>query len=398
MGVSKVVINNDGVENVLVDITDSTVTPETLAEGETAYGANGEKITGTMKAGSDPVQSDWLQNDTTAPDYIKNKPFGGGSNSISWASAGIDFNSVSANAWVKVSNAVVTEEDIADITASDPVITWYMEHEGNGGNLYSNTSFGSENSPFVIKDGYICIDIIDFWGNGYEGVQFRADGVYFWSGDMEVEINVFPVSVTIPNFGKFESATTIDSKYLPEGLQTETINLSNTLVIESIYDANTGLTTASKVFDKEMFDGYIKVSSASIQASAFDSIGNNKYNLGDYTDEMGYHVISAEELKDGFYRVWDMDENGNESYGGYCAAAGSGYDPGLYLYIPNTASVTFFYGAIFETRTPKPIDKKYLPDDIGMPEVTEADNGKFLRVVDGAWSAVAVPNAEGVGF
>ena len=51
MAVNKVVINHDGVENVLVDITDSTVTPETLAEGETAYGANGEKIMGTMKAG-----------------------------------------------------------------------------------------------------------------------------------------------------------------------------------------------------------------------------------------------------------------------------------------------------------------------------------------------------------
>ena len=30
--------------------------------------------------------------------------------------------------------------------------------------------------------------------------------------------------------------------------------------------------------------------------------------------------------------------------------------------------------------------------------VTAADNGKFLRVVDGVWSAATVPNANGVSF
>ena len=33
-----------------------------------------------------------------------------------------------------------------------------------------------------------------------------------------------------------------------------------------------------------------------------------------------------------------------------------------------------------------------------MPVVTEADNGSFLRVVDGAWAAVSVERAEEVGF
>lgn len=34
----------------------------------------------------------------------------------------------------------------------------------------------------------------------------------------------------------------------------------------------------------------------------------------------------------------------------------------------------------------------------GCPKVTEADNGKFLRVVDGAWAAVTVPDAAEVSF
>lgn len=50
MGVNKVVYGT----TVLIDITDSTVTPETLAEGVVAYNAKGERIVGTHKcAGAD---------------------------------------------------------------------------------------------------------------------------------------------------------------------------------------------------------------------------------------------------------------------------------------------------------------------------------------------------------
>ena len=34
----------------------------------------------------------------------------------------------------------------------------------------------------------------------------------------------------------------------------------------------------------------------------------------------------------------------------------------------------------------------------GLPDVTAADNGKFLRVVNGAWAAETVPNAGGASF
>lgn len=38
------------------------------------------------------------------------------------------------------------------------------------------------------------------------------------------------------------------------------------------------------------------------------------------------------------------------------------------------------------------------PAGIGLPAVTEADNGKFARVVDGAWAAETVPTAEEARF
>ena len=59
MGVNKVVF---GAVSIM-DISDSTVTPDKLAKGATAYDKTGEKITGTMEAASDPV----LQAKTVTP-------------------------------------------------------------------------------------------------------------------------------------------------------------------------------------------------------------------------------------------------------------------------------------------------------------------------------------------
>lgn len=38
------------------------------------------------------------------------------------------------------------------------------------------------------------------------------------------------------------------------------------------------------------------------------------------------------------------------------------------------------------------------PKGEGLPEVTEADNGKFAIVQNGAWSASAVPDAEVISY
>ena len=48
MAINKVIF----CDRTLIDISDSTVAPETLAKDEIAYGANGEKIIGTMEASS----------------------------------------------------------------------------------------------------------------------------------------------------------------------------------------------------------------------------------------------------------------------------------------------------------------------------------------------------------
>lgn len=59
MGVNKVIYYGE----VLVDMSQVTVKPETLSKGETALDASGELITGTMEAAKDPV----LQSKTVTP-------------------------------------------------------------------------------------------------------------------------------------------------------------------------------------------------------------------------------------------------------------------------------------------------------------------------------------------
>lgn len=65
---NKVVWDNQ----TLIDLTSDTVTAGDLRSGVTAHGANGQQIVGT--ASFSQVQVDWDQTDTTAVDYIKNKP------------------------------------------------------------------------------------------------------------------------------------------------------------------------------------------------------------------------------------------------------------------------------------------------------------------------------------
>ena len=42
------------------------------------------------------------------------------------------------------------------------------------------------------------------------------------------------------------------------------------------------------------------------------------------------------------------------------------------------------------------VDEKF--EEIAIPNATAEDNGKFLRVVDGAWAAVSILNAEEATF
>ena len=115
MEVSKVQLANG---EVLVDLTNDSVTEETLAEGATAHNKSGARITGTMKSGGGvSVQSDWNQTDETAADFIKNKPFGVAyGDTLTWTAiteADFDESNLVMDALYPVSDAIVTLDDCA---------------------------------------------------------------------------------------------------------------------------------------------------------------------------------------------------------------------------------------------------------------------------------------------
>lgn len=60
MGVNKVVINTDNGEEVLVNLTDDSVTPDALFDGITAHSKSGDRITGTFTLAEEMSTQDTL--------------------------------------------------------------------------------------------------------------------------------------------------------------------------------------------------------------------------------------------------------------------------------------------------------------------------------------------------
>lgn len=66
MAINKIVLNTENGEQVLVDLTGDSVTPETLAEGVTAHDKSGKAIVGTMTAGGNGSGGEDVTAETTA--------------------------------------------------------------------------------------------------------------------------------------------------------------------------------------------------------------------------------------------------------------------------------------------------------------------------------------------
>ena len=204
MSVNKVQLANG---ETIIDISDSTVTPETLAEGVTAHDANGQKITGKMvPGGGSSVQSDWNQTDETAPDFIKNKPFGEvAGDTLTWDIPidKITEDDLVGGMYIKISDAAVT---IADIVNGFTVAA------------FGEALYVSFNDCIVMTDGIIAaIDAIFVFvaengaGVETEGIVFSESGIY-----LNIGSNIYSGKMTIDGFNKFIAIETIDDKYVPD--------------------------------------------------------------------------------------------------------------------------------------------------------------------------------------
>lgn len=70
--------------------------------------------------------------------------------------------------------------------------------------------------------------------------------------------------------------------------------------------------------------------------------------------------------------------------------------PTIPEYLPNPNALNITIGNTTTSYDGSAAKTVEIPE--GVPSVTTADNGKFLRVVNGAWTAVEIANANGVSF
>ena len=70
--------------------------------------------------------------------------------------------------------------------------------------------------------------------------------------------------------------------------------------------------------------------------------------------------------------------------------------PTIPEYLPNPNALNIKIGDTTTSYDGSAAKTVEIPEDV--PSVTTADNGKFLRVVNGVWAAAAIDNANGVSF
>ena len=78
---------------------------------------------------------------------------------------------------------------------------------------------------------------------------------------------------------------------------------------------------------------------------------------------------------------------------------GGTFTDGLWAIGTASGSGGGYYSLTRKCTVTQKLDTAYLPDGVKqVPMVTSSDNGKVLRVVNGAWAAVSLPSASGVSF
>lgn len=173
------------------------------------------KLAGIAAGAEVNVQSDWNQNDETAKDYIKNKPFGEivtGGDTITWDgnTEGLDCANSDVN-WdmCKISDAIITLDDLQNGCQYFMNIPEYPE---DGGLIplepYDIVDFGT---AFVSGNFYIAFvsepnTVVNDW-------TFPSAGIYVhWSSGGYIS------SLTIngyTGFGEIEIQT-LDEKFIPD--------------------------------------------------------------------------------------------------------------------------------------------------------------------------------------
>lgn len=334
----------------LIDLTEDTVTPETLLKGTTAHNAAGDQIEGSVTV---PTKTSELINDsgfiTSAPvtsvntkkgdvelDYadVEAAPTIQGTELIKGT------QTTTTNLWTGVSTSTTLYDG--------KIIDYYLPHDGNGTTvtLTLTLSDGTVTRAIPVKmRGFRAITTHFTEKSIIHMVYVEADNCWqcqapyweiYYSGVVRSSAATRAKTANFTNFAlKDNSWVQINMAYGNSAAKEITLNINNT-------------------------------GAKPIYINGLPSSDSNY------------------ELPAGTYFVF---YDGTAYY----------FQTDSYLYgtVPSTRKVN--NKELSKDITLTASDVRALPED-ALPTITKADNGKFLRVVNGAWTASYISDANGVSF
>jgi hypothetical protein len=273
------------------------------------------------------------------------------------------------------------------VTETDPVFTASVAHGITANDVQKwdvNSRIDFDNSNF-----YPIINIKKVTYSGVSGVAVSYDdgtidgGVLFFADGNGLTTVKTAIEAQIPTVPTNVSAFTNDSGYLTSYTETDP-------TVPSWAKASTKPTyTASEVGALANTGGQVTG-----DITLYVESGNSPaiiFQRGTLTDNYNDWKIYD---KSGFL-YFAQRGSGSSAFGdvGYINTSGVAYFrvPWSYIDSKPTFATVATSGSYNDLS-----DKPTIPT--GLPAVTSSDNGKVLRVVNGAWSAVSLPSASGVSF
>lgn len=376
MAVNKVVFGSE----TLIDLTEDTATADTVAEGYTLHLANGQRATGTAKYAASPTAN--------GPATV--------SNGLHYAQ--VDSTSTST-AYTVTIPGIVSYYDGLTVVLKNGVVTSAANFTVNVNGLgalgvYSNMAAATRETT-IFNINYTLMLIYDSTRvSGGCWVNYRG----YYSDANSIAYQVRGNGGTLPAKDKFVRYrllfTSADgAHWVPANTSTSTNATSSRAVNQSAIDP---------------FGRIVYYSSTT--AIAAGSAPGASYLWSQYQVSLGYSFnLTGAALTLTYpapvYIKCAPQTNGSaiiDSTTPYVQALPTTADGKIYIYlgIAYNATNIELYGEHPVYYNDGTGIRKWTgaAASSGLPAVTSSDNGKVLRVVNGAWAASELPSASGVSF